>query len=159
MVLCCFHRIRGQTKWFGVGLGACPWRTWTDATELHINLSLWPLETHLPQPLLWTLLWHKDEAENVSKHDLWTSPVFFSKAYCGQKKRGSWAQKGKRSHWILLHCLNLWWFYTLMWWVNAKCDVFLFRQWNLWWKRKGALVSTIAWTFWKTSSFHSQAEM
>lgn len=108
MDLRCFHRIRGQSKSFRVGLGAYPWRTETDATDLDKYRAPWPLETHLLLLLCWTLLWHKDDSENVSKHDLWSSPVIFSTANCGQKKRGSWAQKGKRSHWILLHSLFLW---------------------------------------------------
>lgn len=106
MVLCCFHSIRGRSESYSDGLGAYPWRTGTDATDLDKYRSPRPLETHLHQLLLWTLLWHKENAENVSKHDLWSSPVLFSTADCGQKKRGSWAQKGKRSLWILLHYLK-----------------------------------------------------
>lgn len=40
MVLCCFQRIRGQSTSFRVGLGAYPWRTETDATDLDIYRSL-----------------------------------------------------------------------------------------------------------------------
>lgn len=121
MRLCCFHRIRGPFKSFRVGLGAYPWRTKTDATDLDIYRSSQPLDTDLRRSLLLTLLWHKDDAENVSKHDLWSSPLFFSKTNCGQKKTGSWTQKGKRSHRIFFIILNSSsYVLLLMQWMNTK---------------------------------------
>lgn len=44
----------------------------------------------------------KTRQENVPKRCLRSSPILFSKANCGQKKRGSGAQKGEKSLRILL---------------------------------------------------------
>lgn len=113
-------------KSFHVGLGAYPWRTETDATDLDIYRGPWQLETHLLRYLFGILLWYKDDAQNVSKHDLWSSPVFFSKTNCGQKKRGSWAQKGEWSYRILFHICFVFslmsYFWCNAWILNIMCS-------------------------------------
>lgn len=166
ILFCYFIRIGAQSKQFCGGLGACPWRTFTDAMDLYIYRCPWPLETHFHRALFWTLLWHKDDAQNVSKHDQRCYPIFFSEANCSQKKRGAWAQKGKDSHYILIQYASISSKFHLgnkclhdLLWVISNGLMFFCRLWNLWWKKGGAPVSTTASTTWKVSYSPSLAEM